>query len=105
MIHIKNPYTEQKRELIKAGSEDIDKINELERQSREFTQKKINELSSKIYEVQEKVEEIKESQYKITRQYKEMVELHRHSKKVSEEVRQAKKELIDEMNKSRRQRE
>ena len=106
----KNPYMQEKQELIreydKNPSKELkDKIEQLEFKSREYTQDQLNALKSKVNSVDQQKEEIIESEYKITRQYKEMIELHRLSKKVTEQIGQAKMELIKEINNNKKPRQ
>lgn len=102
MIIIKNPYAEQKRDLLVSCKGDPDEkqkaqLEELEQKSREFVEQKLRELGNKVETVREQKLEAPKGYPSISKQYKEMCRLYRECYSLLLDIRSNKKELREEL--------
>ena len=108
-----NPYIEEKRRLVVACEKDLKnlelarQLEEVEVKSRVYTRGIMAKLSARISEVGAKAEQTRKPLEKIsmTKQYAEMIAIHRESKELVKVIQGYKKELIDEMNSKRKKKE
>lgn len=97
---IKNPYLQRILELAVIDNKTPEQIRELEEldiKSRDYTEKALADLKGHTLQVEDKIEEIRKSPYKISKQYKEMIEGSREAYRIVKLYMIAKKEIRDEM--------
>jgi len=102
MFSFKNPYNEAKAELLRQykgelPSDKQEEYDELERKSRELVAEKMWEAEQQVVRIHEKANETPKNYPKPTKQYKELVKLHREAKEITKEIGLMKKSVREEI--------
>ena len=112
-MKLQNPYVIKKHDKIRELETSTDAVQRTnikteiatyEEMSRQVVQEYLDTKQSNINHVETQVQEIKSNYPTISAQYKAMIQLHRDAKQLCDDIKIAKKDLIEEIKSNRKKR-